>query len=367
MNINNLKCLPDEIKNERRWVLYGKNFKTGSDKCPYIYDKKSNKVFALSTNEKYFSLDNFYNLDNTINIYNAVMNNKIDVYNGEIYGIGYYFYNSKYSVIDIDKAFYDDTNNIRYSFKKLIDSCIDKTFIEYSKSKRGLHILVENDVNISKWEFKLKYLKKAYEKSGIDIDKEIYSQYGEPGIDYLCDKKFVALTGELYNNITDINYKTSEFERIYNSFKKYYKNDDIKKRDPVVRPEVKKYKSGSKNIDGRLYVDDYYSYIKSKLTLFDVVARYSNVNLLNGKLHYCPLHSNHNNKSFMLSNKDNNRYICFSSNCVAGKYIDNGITGDLFDFTKHINNLSGMRQVAEKLNNDFNLGLIFNWEFKKAN
>lgn len=364
VNFENLNKLPLSIKQEKKWVLYGKNLKTGSCKCPFIYDQSSNKVFALSTNEKYFSINNFYTLNDTIKIYNALNESKISVYNGEIIGIGYYFCDSKYSVIDVDNAFYDGTNNIRKSFNKLINNCINKTYISYSGSKRGLHILVENDMELGKWEFKLKDLKKAYEKANINIDDELKTEGKTPGIDFLCDKKFVALTGNQYNDCNEINYKTSDYKKIYDLFRKFYYKETRSKMK-IYKNEYKNYSGSNKIINDKLYVDDYYSYIKSVITLFDVVAKYSDSRLLDGQLHYCPLHSNHNNKSFMLSNKDSNRYICFSSNCMGGKYIDSGVTGDLFDFTKYINNLFDMRQVAEKLNNDFNLGLIFNWEFRK--
>mgnify|MGYP006345656163 FL=1 len=104
-------------------------------------------------------------------------------------------------------------------------------------------------------------------------------------------------------------------------------------------------------------MDDYFGYIKSKVTLIDVVTMYSDPRLLDGNLHTCPLHSNPHNKSFQVS-RDNNKYVCFSTSCFSKQ-------GDIFDFTRHINNLSDNKQVSEKLNNDFNLGLIFSWQLKE--
>lgn len=342
MELSILSKLPLSIQKEKRWVLYGKNVKTGSDKCPFIYDRKAGKAFALSTNEKYFTIDNFYNLPTTIKIYNAILTNRLKVYNGEIFGIGYYFYDSNYSCIDIDNAFYDGTNTLRYSFKKLIESCQDKTFIEYSKSKRGLHIFVENDIKLTKHGFKLTDLQLAYDKANINMSNELFTEGKTPGIDYLADKKFVALTGIQYNNTNEISYKTSDYKAFYDMFLRYKRLFDETKK-PARKPNV--------NNGGRSrYINtnnDLISLIKQKINLNDVISLYASSKLLDGNLHYCPLHSNQNNKSFMIS-RDDNKYVCFSTNCHSK-------TGDLFDFTMHVNNLSNMKQVIIKLIDDFNI------------
>lgn len=306
-------------------------------------------------------MENFLNFYETEKVFNLIIAGKLDVYNGEIFGIGYYFLDSKYSCIDLDNCFHDNTTILRQSYKKLMGQCKD-TYIEYSASGRGLHILIENDIKLDKFEFKFKFLKDAYVKAGIDIDKDLKTDGKPPGLDYLCDKKFVALTGNLYSETTNINYNNSQFKGLYMSFKKYYKNDNIKVIEfkKEAKKEAKKVKVNQTeyNRTNGIYVTDYFSYIKDRINLADVIGYYADSRLTDGNHWNCPIHGG-KSRSFRMFSPD--KYVCYSPNC-RGNFGSNGyFTGDLFDFVKNVNNLRDNREVAEILNLDFNLNLIFNW------
>jgi|WetSurSiteA1Bulk_404760.scaffolds.fasta_scaffold05717_2 hypothetical protein len=345
----NLDKLPEQIKAEKKWVFYGLNKKTGSDKCPFILDRVSCKVFALSTNKKYFRMENFLSFNEAKCILAKIIAKKVEVYNGAIRGIGYYFLDSNYSCIDLDNCFFDDTRTLRNSFKKLLSDCKD-TYIEYSKSGRGLHILVENDIFLDKFEFKLENLKDAYSRSVIDMDEDLQTNGKPPGIDYLCDKKFIALTGELYSSTCNINYKTSDFKRFYDRFKKFYKREDSKILN--LKKEAKKASVSVQNYTSNTNI---FSRIKDRLTLADVISYYSSPTLVDGNHHNCPLHGGQSNSFQYLSHLD--KYICYSPNCISKTNQNGNRTGDLFDYTMYVNGLNSVKESAVILIEDFDLRL----------
>lgn len=357
-DFSNLLKLPEDIRLEKSWCLWGKNLKTGSDKCPYYYNKSEKIVFAVVQDK--IEGNPFMSLNNAIKLYNECISKKIKTYNCKLEGVGYYFHNDcKYSFIDVDNVF-RSSGELRDLFKDLVEDVIkNKSFIGVSRSGKGFHIpVLKTGLNLSKFGMKLEDVAKSdlskLEGNLTLLDKfRNYTSYlndfeygegeHEPGIDYLTSRKFVALTGNSYTDDVDINFTENDFKPfhdIYFGIKKYQKGN---------------LEGGGHRDNSTQRDNSTFALIRSKVTLADVVSKYSDSSILDSrKKSKCPLH-NGSQPSFKLLNDD--RYVCYSDGCSGGIPNENGsgVTGDLFDFTQHILGLSNKFETLERLKADFNI------------
>jgi len=140
-----------------------------------------------------------------------------------IKGIAYFCKGGNYGVLDIDNAFIAG-NTLRYLFKRILAN-VEDSYIEYSMSKKGLHILVKKDMELIR-----NYTSLVYRD--ITTKDSLYLPGDKaPGLEVYIDvPKIVALTGLCYNCHYSINYSTSSFARINNYLNTVKKGENYKER-----------------------------------------------------------------------------------------------------------------------------------------
>lgn len=337
---------PEEMATAKNWILWGigRNKETNkleNDKTPFHYSRDKKYFFPMTS--KAIKEIPFFTFDEILDIYqeNKEAKNKY----GQCLGIGYHFFGSKIVGLDFDDMYKQD-GSIRPIFQYILDKCTLKTFIEYSKSKNGLHIYLNKDLDLK--QFNIKF------EDWINIFPDYNNLIGPnnkkpPGLDMYLDSKskYFVYTGNYYpGSIDKINYNLSDFKKFYKRFSFYHE----KKNQIENQERTKKRVENSKNLsykNGYLVVNDVYSYIKSNINIIEVFRQYTSLQIIKNKgKHKCMLH-NSNGKSLLI-------YLDGYFNCKSC-----GKQGSIIDLVMELFNIDKL-SAAKKLSQDFNLNLKIN-------
>lgn len=343
---------PSEMADSKNWCLWGlgRDKQTGelNDKVPFHYSITKKYFYTLT--KAAIEENSFYDFNEIINILSKVKDTENKY--GKCLGIGYHFFNSNICGVDLD-GIYDKNGYIRNIFECILDKCLTKTFVEYSKSKQGVHIYLKRDIELKQFNIRLadfeNYLPNFQNLVG-DCDCK-----KPPGIDMYLDgkSKFFIYTGEEFPTklgINQIDYKLSDFKKIYDRLSYYHekkKNKDNAdrtiKRKKNTQSFIKTY------IDGTIKVDCNYSYIKSNVSITEIFRKYTNLyNIQHKGKHKCML-SNHREGSKALL-----IYLDGHFNCESC-----GKSGSQIDLVSELFNLDKLEAI-KKINQDFNLNLKIN-------
>lgn len=304
--------IPKELKTLKSWTFIDKNNRP----C----DSTSENVPWKNEN----NLNTFYDLEY------IKKNEKLN------FEYGFYL-NKKLVAIDIDGC-YENNKSGMYEWAKsfLQDFPLEKHYVEYSRSGKGLHIIAENNN-------KLTNLINKYAKSKHSIKMNaIHEKYSNVpkkcGIEFFSDS-MLTITGDLKENCTNkINIADNHFINVFNSI---YNLESLntEKAQKLAQNELK-------------YENDVFNVIKTKVTLSDVFSYYG--------IHYsprsnisCPFHED-KKPSFKIYDYSNS-FHCFS--CNKG--------GSIIDFVMEKENLSDI-DSAKFINDKFNLNLNFQSNFKSV-
>lgn len=300
---NLIKNIPHEMKECNNWIY------SNESKAPI--NSKGYNVNGLDI-KNCTSFDNIVNNNNNMYYYTFSLNNN-------------------FFVIDLDECI--DNNGKLYDFAlDVLNEVKDyDCYIEYSVSKKGLHIIFKNS---KKWN-NLKTI-------GIKM-KNIHSKYEtlphKSGIDILNNNHLIILTGDIYEH-----KKPSNLGILNNKIMKIYKRFEglINIRKTKIKSNMDK-KTRNKSLDE----NDIFDFIKTQVSIEDICNHYNipyntftNIN--------CPLPKHEDNTPSFRIYTSTNSFNCFG--CGNG--------GSILDLVSQMENYS-IIESAKKISELFDLDIDF--------